>query len=81
MNDKRIKTCPFCGDKAHTFRIPENDEKEMAHHPKWEFNNPGKWVIGCETEMCMGNINHITMVFVDEEDAIETWNKRKKSSG
>lgn len=73
---RKIKHCPFCGEKAETFRIPENDEKEMAQHPKWKWNYPGMWVIGCNTEMCMGNINHFTMVFVDEESAIETWNRR-----
>lgn len=73
---KELKKCPFCGRKATTFHIPENDEKEMKTHPKWEWNYPGMWVIGCDTEMCMGNINHFTMVFVDEQSAIETWNKR-----
>lgn len=78
MRRKKIKNCPFCGDKARTFHIPENDENEMSQHPKWAWNNPGMWVIGCDTEMCMGNINHFTMVFVTDEDAIETWNKRSR---
>lgn len=72
----KIKKCPFCGEKADTFHIPQNDEKEKAQHPKWEWNYPGMWVIGCGTEMCMGNLGHFAMVFVDEESAIKTWNKR-----
>lgn len=76
MSKKKIKKCPFCGEKADTFHIPQNDKKEMEQHPKWEWNYPGMWVIGCDTEMCMGNLGHFAMVFVDEESAIKTWNKR-----
>ena len=70
------RTCPFCGKPAEALQIPENDEKEMLEHPQWKWNNPGKWIVGCWTEMCMGNINHMTMVFVTEENAIEAWNRR-----
>ncbi len=84
MND-RIKNCPFCGGKATTFHIPENDEKEMKQHSKWKWNYSGMWVIGCDTEMCYGNINHFAMIFVDEESAITAWNRRtcicKKQEG
>lgn len=73
----KIKPCPFCGGKATTFHIPENNKEEMKQHPDWKWNCPGMWVIGCDTEMCMGNMNYFTMVFVDEESAIETWNKRR----
>lgn len=74
---EKIKPCLFCGENAITFHIPHNEEKENVQHPKWEWNYPGMWVIGCDTEMCMGNINHFTMVFADEKSAIDTWNKRR----
>lgn len=34
------------------------------------------WVIGCETDMCIGNIGHFAMIFVEKKDAIEAWNRR-----
>lgn len=78
MSDIKIKSCPFCGGVSETFHIPENDTKKMGKHPKlWKWNYPGMWVIGCNTDMCMGNINHITMIFTDEESAIKAWNQRK----
>ncbi len=74
--NKRIKRCPFCGGKATTLHIPENNEKEIKRHPKWRWTHPGMWVIGCDTEMCMGNQAHFAMIFVDEKSAIATWNRR-----
>lgn len=58
--------CPFCGSEAITFQIP--DESPYRH--------PGLWVVGCETEDCFGNYNHVTMVFSSEETAAEAWNTR-----
>lgn len=72
----KIKKCPFCGCKAKTFHIPENDEEEMKRHPKWVWNNPGMWVIGCDTEMCYGSVHNFAMIFIDEQSAVETWNMR-----
>ena len=78
MSERKILPCPFCGEKAKTFHIPENDEEEMKNHPKWKWKHPGMWVIGCDTYyMCMGDINHYAMIFETEEDAIKTWNTRK----
>ena len=77
MSERKILPCPFCGEKAKTFHIPENDKEEMKNHPKWKWKHPGMWVIGCDTEMCMGNIGHFAMIFETEEDAIKTWNTRK----
>ena len=34
------------------------------------------WIVGCNTLMCLGNINHASMYFVDAESAVETWNRR-----
>lgn len=34
------------------------------------------WIIGCNTPMCYGNINHLTMYFTEKEDAIKAWNRR-----
>jgi hypothetical protein len=57
----RLKTCPFCGGKAEIWRVPETD----------------LYVVGCvDDHLCMGNINHITRVFVSAESAAKTWNKR-----
>lgn len=74
--NKELKPCPFCGKQAYAMAIPENTPAENASHPKWSWNNPGKWVVGCFSEMCMGNINHMSMIFVDEQGAVEAWNKR-----
>jgi hypothetical protein len=77
MSEIKLAKCPFCGGEAKTFHIPQNDLKEMAKHPNWQWQHPNMWVVGCDTSMCMGNINHFTMVFVDEQSAIKTWNTRK----
>lgn len=72
-----LKRCPFCGKPATTFQIPENTPEEIALHPKWRWNNPCKWIVGCEDDSeCMGNINHVTRLFLTEESAIEAWNRR-----
>ena len=71
------KPCPFCGAEAITFQIPENTEEETKMHPKWQWNNPGMWVVGCDDDpLCMGNYNHVTMLFTSKEQAISTWNRR-----
>ena len=72
----KIKRCPFCGAEAETFHIPENTEEENREHPLWEWKHSGLYAIGCETAMCYGNINHVPMLFLNEELAIETWNRR-----
>lgn len=71
-----IKNCPFCGNKATTFQIPENTPKENEQHPTWEWRFPGMYVIGCWENGCMGNINNMAKIFVNEESAIEAWNRR-----
>ena len=74
---RKLKPCPFCGGEAITFHIPENTPEEMAKHPKWQWRDAGRWVVGCHDDHeCMGNFNHKAMVFFDEEDAIEAWNTR-----
>lgn len=78
---QRLKPCPFCGGKATTFNIPENTPEEMATHPDWRWNHPGKWVVGCTEDWeCMGNFNHMTRIFLTEESAIEAWNRRANST-
>ena len=74
----KIKPCPFCGQEAATFHIPKNTPEENKLNPLWEWKYPGMWVIGCNTPVCFGNQNNRTMVFFDEESAIETWNTRKE---
>ena len=76
---EKVKRCPFCGEQAHTFNIPENTPAELSTHPEWRWRNPGMWVVGCETMECFGNINNITKAFLTEESAIEAWNKREES--
>jgi hypothetical protein len=73
-----LKPCPFCGSKAQIVHIPENTPEENARHPNWEWKNPGMFVVGCFGDlMCMGNINHVTMIFSTEEEAVKTWNRRE----
>lgn len=55
-----LKPCPFCGGKAVI-----------------QTNNRGLWIVGCVDDfMCMGNINHIAMIHITEEQAVEAWNRR-----
>ena len=56
-----LKCCPFCGGKAEVGYTNQHDKL---------------FVVGCNTPMCYGNINHFTMVFVSKENAINTWNTR-----
>jgi hypothetical protein len=56
-----LKCCPFCGGEAEVGYTNQHDKL---------------FVVGCNTPMCYGNINHFTMVFVSEETAIDTWNTR-----
>lgn len=71
-----LKLCPFCGGKAETFHIPDNDEEEMKLHPNWKWNYPNMWVVGCDDWDCLGYLGHYTMIFGTEESAIEAWNRR-----
>lgn len=73
-----LKPCPFCGGEGTVFQIPENNGEEKRLHLKWDWNCPGKFVIGCWTEMCMGNINNMAMIFTTEESAVKAWNRRSK---
>ena len=72
----KLKPCPFCGGSATIFQIPLNTPEENKAHPNWKWHDPGKFVVGCDTSMCFGNINHKTMVFFTAESAAETWNRR-----
>ena len=56
-----LKCCPFCGGEAEVGLTNQHDKL---------------FVVGCNTPMCYGNINHFTMVFVSKETAIDTWNRR-----
>ena len=60
-----LKPCPFCGKTATVLEVPKG------------LNGAGLYVVGCTVDdMCMGNINHLTMLFYTQESAIEHWNKR-----
>ena len=62
---ENVKPCPFCGGKANIVKIPEG------------LNYAGLYVVGCDDDMmCLGNINHFTMIFTGEESATEAWNRR-----
>lgn len=68
--------CPFCGANGETFQIPTNDKEENMQHPKWVWNDPGMWLVGCWTDGCLGNINNKARVFISEDEAIQAWNRR-----
>ena len=57
----KLLKCPFCGGEAEVGYTNQHDKL---------------FVVGCNTPMCYGNINHFTMVFVSKESAINTWNTR-----
>lgn len=73
---EKIKPCPFCGGKATIFQFPENTPEELALHPRWQWKWPNMFVIGCNSDTCIGDINHVHMLFLTAADAIEAWNKR-----
>lgn len=56
-----LKCCPFCGGEAEVGLTNQHDKL---------------FIVGCNTPMCYGNINHFTMNFVSKESAINTWNTR-----
>lgn len=80
IQHETLNPCPFCGGEATVFQIPENDREERRLHPKWDWNYPGRIIVGCWTEMCMGNINNMAMVFTTKESATETWNRRNENA-
>ena len=60
----KLKPCPFCGGKAKIIKCPCGEYKDL-------------YVVGChKNDSCFGNINHMTMIFISEETAAETWNRR-----
>ena len=71
----KLKPCPFCGGKAMLFHIPQNDEPELRMHPKWIWKNPGWWLVGCNGDLCLANINNYAMVCPDDDSAIRAWNR------
>lgn len=75
MSEIKLKPCPFCGGEAWTFHIPENDEYETKLH-EWIWRMPGRWLVGCDTQLCMLNINNMPETFDSEQEATEAWNKR-----
>ncbi len=37
----------------------------------------GLWIVGCNHDfLCYGNINHVTLLHITQEQAIEAWNRR-----
>ena len=56
-----LKCCPFCGGEAEVGLTNQHDKL---------------FVVGCNTPMCYGNINHFTMGFASKESALNTWNTR-----
>lgn len=71
----RLRDCPLCGAKAIIFRIPKNTKAELAQHPNWKWNNPGRYAIGCTgSSSCMNNVNHCSMIFATREEAATMWN-------
>ena len=75
MSEIKLKPCPFCGSEAWTFHVPENNEYEMKLH-EWIWRTPGRWLVGCDTQMCMLNINNMPETFASEQEAAEAWNTR-----
>jgi hypothetical protein len=71
-----LKHCPFCGGEAVVWQIPFNTEAEQALHPKWTWNYPGMWIVGCDTDMCYANHNNMAMIFYSRKEATEVWNRR-----
>ena len=75
--NKNLRPCPFCGEKAILFRIPENTKEEMEQHPNWYWRDAGMYVVGCRTNMCIANFNNKSIIFSSPETAAKAWNTRK----
>lgn len=75
MTETKLKPCPFCGGEAWTFHVPENDENETKLL-EWIWRTPGRWLVGCDTQLCMLNINNMPETFASEQEAAEAWNRR-----
>ena len=71
-----LKPCPFCGEEAILFHIPKNTEEEIARHPKWAWNYPNTWIVGCNSPLCIGELGGNTLHYMTEEQAAKYWNRR-----
>ncbi len=59
-----LKPCPFCGGKAKVIKCPCGEFRNL-------------YVVGCfDDDMCLGNLNHITMIFTTKQNAEQAWNRR-----
>lgn len=66
QTEPQLKPCPFCGGRAKVCKVPDSD----------------LYVAGCiDDYMCMGNVNHLAMVFFTPESAAAAWNKRPLAPG
>lgn len=76
----KLEKCPVCGYKPIIFHIPKNTKAENSRHPKWIWNYPGRYAIGCDTKFsCQNNINVMRMVYATKDEAIESWNRIAKA--
>ena len=71
-----LKSCPFCGGVATIFHIPANTIEEIAMHPKWAWSYPDTWIVGCDSELCIGKLEGNFRHFMSEEQAATAWNRR-----
>ena len=61
-SDPWLDRCPFCKSKAEI--VPANCFGTL-------------FTVGCTGDyMCFGNVNHVTMIFVDKQSAADAWNRR-----
>lgn len=60
---EKLKPCPFCGGEAtQLFRLtPEGEER---------------YIYGCCTIKCVGNVLGLRWGFKTDKEAIEAWNRR-----
>lgn len=64
-NEPQLKPCPFCGGPAEIWQVPDTD----------------MYIIGCtEDHRCMGNINHMSMIFCTKKTATAAWNRRARKN-
>lgn len=62
----KLKPCPFCGGEARIIKSPYGAFRKL-------------YVVGCfDDDTCLGNLNHMAMIFVSKETAAKTWNRRAK---
>jgi len=70
---KELLLCPFCGQSATMFQLPESDVPAHFSHSLY-------WAVGCATEDCPCHYAWTHQGWQRKRDALRSWNMRSDSS-